>query len=90
MSLESIKAVIRRLFAEVFDQGQVDAIVELVAEDVIGHVATSEEPSQDRSRRWVLVFIYCYPPGYRAYGLSEYADPSAPDSDGELEDQSAP
>ena len=49
MSVKLNKAVINRLFAEVFNQGQVDAIDELVAENVIGHDATSDEPKHGRA-----------------------------------------
>ena len=48
MSVESNKAVIRRLFEDVFNQGKVDAIDELVADDVLGHDATSVEPKRGR------------------------------------------
>ena len=51
MSAEANKAVIRRLFEDVFNRGDVDVIEEIVAEDVIGHDATSDEPK----RGWASV-----------------------------------
>ncbi len=46
MSTEANKAVIRRLFADVFGKGDVDAIGQLFAPDVLGHDPTSREPSR--------------------------------------------
>ena len=42
MSAEENKAVIRRLFEEVYNGQNFDALDELVAEDVVNHSATDE------------------------------------------------
>ena len=63
MSLEANKAIIRRLFAEVFNQGDVDVLDEIVAEDVLGHDATSAEPKRGRAsvKQVAILFRTAFP-----------------------------
>jgi predicted ester cyclase len=63
MSTEVNKAVIRRLFEEVFNRGDVEVIDEIVAEEVIGHDATSEEPKRGRAsvKQVAILFRTAFP-----------------------------
>ncbi len=63
MSTETNKAVIRRLFAEVFGAGDVDAIDELFDEDVLGHDATRREPTRgsESVRQVAVLFRAAFP-----------------------------
>ncbi len=63
MSTEGNKAVIRRLFTEVFDAGDVDAIDELFAADVLGHDATRREPARgsESVRQVAVLFRTAFP-----------------------------
>ncbi|MFP5369591.1 MAG: ester cyclase [Actinomycetes bacterium] len=60
---EENKAVIRRLFAEVFTAGDVAAVPELVAPDVLGHDATSAEPKRglESVRQVAVLFRTAFP-----------------------------
>ena len=44
MSTEGNKTAIRRLFTEVFGEGDMDALGDLLSTDVLGHDPTSREP----------------------------------------------
>ena len=61
--MEENKAVIRRLFAEVFNAGDVDAVAELAAPDVLGHDATSPEPKRglESVRQVAVLFRTAFP-----------------------------
>ena len=63
MSAEANKAVIRRLFEDVYNRGDVDVIDEIVAEDVIGHDATSDEPKRGRAsvKQVAILFRTAFP-----------------------------
>ena len=63
MSAEANKAVIRRLFEEVFNRGDVDVIDEIVAEDALGHDATSDEPRRGRAsvKQVAILFRTAFP-----------------------------
>ena len=63
MSTEANKAVISRLFKEVFNRGDVDVIDEIVAEDVLGHDATSDEPRRGRAsvKQVAILFRTAFP-----------------------------
>ena len=63
MSAEANKAVIRRLFEDVFNRGDVDVIDEIVAENVIGHDATSDEPKRGRAsvKQGAILFRTAFP-----------------------------
>ena len=49
MSIEANKAVIQRLFEEVFNQGKIEVLDDIVAEHVLHHDATSPEPKHESS-----------------------------------------
>ena len=63
MSTEANKAVIHRLFEDVFNRGDVDVIDEIVAENVIGHDATSDEPKHGRAsvKQVAILFRTAFP-----------------------------
>jgi predicted ester cyclase len=63
MSTEVNKAVIRRLFEEVFNRGDVEVIDEIVAEEVIAHDATSDEPKRGRAsvKQVAILFRTAFP-----------------------------
>ena len=66
MSAEANKVVIRRLFEDVFNRGDVDVIDEIVAEEVIGHDATSNEPKHGRAsvKQVAILFRTAFPGAY--------------------------
>lgn len=57
------KAVVRRLFAEVFNGGDLDAITTLVAPDVLGHDATGSAPKRGLAsvRQVAVLFRTAFP-----------------------------
>ena len=63
MATDANKAVIRRLFAEVFNAGDVDAVAALAAPDVLGHDATSPEPRRglESVRQVAVLFRTAFP-----------------------------
>jgi steroid delta-isomerase-like uncharacterized protein len=63
MATDSNKALIRRLFDEVFNRGAVEVIEELVAEHVLGHDATSQEPKRGRAsvKQVAILFRTAFP-----------------------------
>ena len=62
MSIKDNKAIIRRLFDEVFNQGNMEVIDELVAEDVSGQDAAIDETRTiDAFRKVVVLFRTAFP-----------------------------
>ena len=63
VSTDANKAVIRRLFQEVFGTGDVDALTDMVASDVLGHDATDPEPRRgpESVRQVVVLFRTAFP-----------------------------
>ena len=59
MSREGNKAIIRRLFDEVFNQGNVEVIDEIVADNVVGHDATSREPKRGLASLKQVTILFC-------------------------------
>jgi steroid delta-isomerase-like uncharacterized protein len=47
MTLEANKALVRRFIDEIFVQGSIDAVDELVTEDFIGHASETDDPGPE-------------------------------------------
>ena len=65
MSTDANKAVIRRLFADVFNRGDTDVVDELVGAEVLGHDPTSPEPRRGFAsvKQVVVLFRTAFPDG---------------------------
>jgi steroid delta-isomerase-like uncharacterized protein len=63
VSAEANKAVIQRLFDEVFNHGNLEVVDEIVAENVLGHDATSPEPKHgcESVKQVVTLFQTAFP-----------------------------
>ena len=63
MSTEDNKGIIRRYFDEVFNQGKVNVIDEIIAENVLGHDATSREPKKgfENVKQVIILFHTAFP-----------------------------
>ena len=63
MSAEANKAVIQRLFDEVFNHGNLEVIDEIVTEHVLGYDATSPEPKRgfESVKQVVTLFQTAFP-----------------------------
>jgi steroid delta-isomerase-like uncharacterized protein len=65
VSTDENRADIRRLFAEVFNGGDIDVVDKLVATDVLGHDATSPEPKRGLAsvKQVAVLFRTAFPNG---------------------------
>jgi steroid delta-isomerase-like uncharacterized protein len=65
MSIEHNKQVVRRLFDEVFNQGNLLVIDDIIAVDALGHDATSSEPRRgiESIRQVAVSFRNAFPDG---------------------------
>lgn len=63
MSIEHNKQVVRRLFDEVFNQGNLLVINDIIAVDALGHDATSAEPKRgiESIRQVAVLFRNTFP-----------------------------
>jgi steroid delta-isomerase-like uncharacterized protein len=63
VSIEENEAVVRRLFAEVFNAGNVGTLDDLTTAGVLGHDATSADPRRGREavRQVALLFRSAFP-----------------------------
>lgn len=77
MSVEANKAVIQRFFDEVFNQGNLEVVDEIVAEHVLGHDATSPEPKRglESVKQVVILFQNAFlDPHYLLFDLIAEGD----------------
>jgi predicted ester cyclase len=66
VSREENKAVIRRLFDEVYNDQNLDVLDELVAEDVVNHAAAAEHKHGIEGFRHVIEWTYALAPDARS------------------------
>ena len=66
VSVEENKAVIRRLFDEVYNDQNLNVLDELIAEDVVNHAAADEHKHGIEDLRYVVEWTYALAPDARS------------------------